>query len=57
MIMPGWWKAWYALRGILNPVFDAAMIRDERYLDILREADLEERASRRGGLAEPTHAR
>jgi len=57
VILPGWWKAWFALRGILNPLFDAAMVRNERYLEILREADTEERASRRGGLAEPTHAR
>ena len=23
VIVPGWWKAWFALRGILNPIFDA----------------------------------
>ena len=57
VILPGWWKAWFALRGILNPVLDAAMVRGDRYVEILREADAEERAEQRGGLAEPTHAR
>ena len=57
VILPGWWKGWFALRGILNPLFDAAMLRNERYLELLREADQDERAARRGGLAEPTHAR
>jgi NAD(P)-dependent dehydrogenase (short-subunit alcohol dehydrogenase family) len=57
VIMPGWWKAWFALRGIVNPLFDAAMVKGEQYREILREADAEERVEQRGGLAEPTHAR
>jgi NAD(P)-dependent dehydrogenase (short-subunit alcohol dehydrogenase family) len=57
VIMPGWWKAWFAFRGIVNPLFDSAMVRGERYLEILREADADERAEKQGGLAEPTHAR
>jgi NAD(P)-dependent dehydrogenase (short-subunit alcohol dehydrogenase family) len=57
VIMPGWWKAWFAFRGIVNPLFDAAMNRNERYLELVRESDLQERSELRGGLAEPTHAR
>ena len=57
VIMPGWWKAWFALRGVLNPLLDIMLERDERYLEILREADQDERAARQGGLAEPAQAR
>ena len=57
VIMPGWWKGWFALRGILNPLFAVVLARDERYAEILREADREQRAELRGGLAETTQAR
>jgi NAD(P)-dependent dehydrogenase (short-subunit alcohol dehydrogenase family) len=54
VIMPGWWKGWFALRGMLNPLFDAAMARDKRYVKLLREADVDERVSERGSLAATT---
>jgi len=57
VILPGWWKAWFALRGVINPLLDVMLERDERYLEILREADSDDRAGRQGGLAEATRAR
>jgi len=42
---------------VLNPLLDVMLERDERYLEILREADQDERAARQGGLAEPAQAR
>jgi NAD(P)-dependent dehydrogenase (short-subunit alcohol dehydrogenase family) len=57
VIMPGWWKGYFALRGIANPVLDALAMRDRRYVGLLRELDAGERSEHRGGLAEPTHAR
>jgi NAD(P)-dependent dehydrogenase (short-subunit alcohol dehydrogenase family) len=54
IIAPRWWRAWSALRGILNPVFDRYLERDEENIDILRDADVEERAAvRTGGLPAP----
>ena len=32
IIVPRWWGVWFALRGILNPIFDRAMERQEQYL-------------------------
>ena len=43
VIAPGWWKGWFALRGVLNPLFDAVMARDKRYVKLLQEADVDER--------------
>ena len=51
VIMPGWWKGFFALRGIVNPLFDEAMATREQYREILREADADERVEQRGGLA------
>jgi NAD(P)-dependent dehydrogenase (short-subunit alcohol dehydrogenase family) len=50
VIVPPWWRAWFALRGVLNPILDRAMVRDERMLEMLRRADADERSELRGGL-------
>ena len=50
VILPRWWWAWFWLRGIVNPIMDRAMIRDERLLELLRRADHEDRSTHRGGL-------
>jgi NAD(P)-dependent dehydrogenase (short-subunit alcohol dehydrogenase family) len=47
-------RAFSALRGVLNPVFDRYLERDQETIDILREADVAERAiERTGGLPAP----
>lgn len=53
IIAPKWWRAWSVLRGIINPLFDARMERDTRMMDLVREADREERAELRVGTAPP----
>jgi NAD(P)-dependent dehydrogenase (short-subunit alcohol dehydrogenase family) len=54
IIAPRWWAAWSALRGILNPLFDARLERHEDLQEIVREADREERAAApRSGLPAP----
>jgi NAD(P)-dependent dehydrogenase (short-subunit alcohol dehydrogenase family) len=45
VIAPSWWKAWYALRGIVNPITDTLMPKDRRYAALLRKGDSEERAA------------
>jgi hypothetical protein len=50
IIVPGFWNVWFALRGILNPLLDRLMERDERFLAILREADDPERPRAGGGI-------
>jgi NAD(P)-dependent dehydrogenase (short-subunit alcohol dehydrogenase family) len=39
IMAPRWWAVWSTLRGILNPLVDARMERDERVQQLLREAD------------------
>lgn len=39
IIVPRWWGVWFALRGILNPLMDRGLERQEQYQSILREAD------------------
>jgi NAD(P)-dependent dehydrogenase (short-subunit alcohol dehydrogenase family) len=54
IIAPRWWAAWSVLRGIINPVVDRYMERDEKLGEIVRAADAEERAhARHGGLPAP----
>ena len=54
IIAPRWWRAWSVLRGVLNPIADARLERDEKILAIVREADVEDRAAARtGGLPAP----
>ena len=50
VIAPSWWRVWYALRGVINPVADRWMLRDEQMLDLIRRGDVEERGELRGGL-------
>jgi NAD(P)-dependent dehydrogenase (short-subunit alcohol dehydrogenase family) len=54
IVAPAWWRVWSALRGVLNPLADAQMERDQRLQSIVREADREERAAAHdGGLPAP----
>jgi NAD(P)-dependent dehydrogenase (short-subunit alcohol dehydrogenase family) len=50
VIVPPWWRVWFALRGVLNPLLDRATLRDETLLQTLRDVDVEERSTLRGGL-------
>jgi NAD(P)-dependent dehydrogenase (short-subunit alcohol dehydrogenase family) len=50
VIVPPWWRAWFAFRGIANPILDRAMLRDPRMVELLRQADADERSALRGGL-------
>jgi hypothetical protein len=50
VILPRWWRAWFALRGIVNPIFDRAIQRDSQTVELVRAIDDPARASRRGGL-------
>jgi NAD(P)-dependent dehydrogenase (short-subunit alcohol dehydrogenase family) len=45
VIAPSWWKAWFAFRGVVNPVLDALMVKDKRYVALLRKGDSEDRAT------------
>jgi NAD(P)-dependent dehydrogenase (short-subunit alcohol dehydrogenase family) len=55
IVAPGWWKVLSALRGILNPLLDARMERDRRSADLVRRAEADDPASKRGQLAEAAH--
>jgi NAD(P)-dependent dehydrogenase (short-subunit alcohol dehydrogenase family) len=48
IIAPRWWRAFSALRGLINPLFDARLERDAQMLELVREADRPERAQARG---------
>jgi NAD(P)-dependent dehydrogenase (short-subunit alcohol dehydrogenase family) len=50
VILPRWWRAWFALRGIVNPLLDRAMPRDRMGLELLRSIDEAARSEDRGGL-------
>jgi NAD(P)-dependent dehydrogenase (short-subunit alcohol dehydrogenase family) len=39
IIRPRWWRAYSALRGIVNPLFDAALERDQRLRDAVRDGE------------------
>jgi NAD(P)-dependent dehydrogenase (short-subunit alcohol dehydrogenase family) len=39
IIRPRWWRVYSVLRGVLNPLLDAQMARDERMLDAVREGE------------------
>ena len=56
IIVPRWWGIWFALRGILNPIMDRALERQDQYVSILREADDPERVPRQEGLTAPATA-
>lgn len=44
-VAPRRWGVLGALRGLVNPLIDAGMIRDTRLQEIVREADVEGRLS------------
>jgi hypothetical protein len=46
-----------ALRGILNPVVDARLAGDPEAHDLVRRAEADDPAGKRGQLAEPAHER
>ncbi|MDX6637857.1 MAG: hypothetical protein QOJ01_1368 [Solirubrobacterales bacterium] len=50
VIVPPWWRAWFGLRGVVNPLLDRLMLQDEKTLDLLRQVDADERSALRGGL-------
>jgi len=56
IIVPRWWGIWFALRGILNPIMDRSMERQEQYLSILRDADSASRPLGQDGLTRPATA-
>jgi NAD(P)-dependent dehydrogenase (short-subunit alcohol dehydrogenase family) len=39
IIRPRWWRGYSVLRGVLNPLLDAQMARDERLMDAVREGE------------------
>lgn len=53
IIVPRWWGVWFALRGILNPIMDRAMERQEQYLSIMRDADAAAGPIGQEGLTRP----
>jgi NAD(P)-dependent dehydrogenase (short-subunit alcohol dehydrogenase family) len=48
VIAPRWWRVFSALRGLINPLFDARLERDAQMLELVRAADQPERAQARG---------
>ena len=56
IIVPRWWGVWFALRGILNPIMDRSMERQEQYLSLMRDADDPTRDAGRRGLTTPATA-
>ena len=64
IIRPRWWRAWSVLRGVVNPLLDAAVERDDRFRDVVREGerqaaarDREAAANTRGRAARDRPAR
>jgi NAD(P)-dependent dehydrogenase (short-subunit alcohol dehydrogenase family) len=39
IIRPRWWRAYSVLRGIVNPLFDAQLERDQRLRDAVRDSE------------------
>jgi NAD(P)-dependent dehydrogenase (short-subunit alcohol dehydrogenase family) len=39
IIRPRWWRAYSVLRGIVNPLFDAQLERDQRLRDAVRDGE------------------
>jgi NAD(P)-dependent dehydrogenase (short-subunit alcohol dehydrogenase family) len=56
IIVPRWWGVWFALRGIINPIMDRRMERQEQYLSIMRDADAAARPIGQEGLTTPATA-
>ncbi len=56
IIVPRWWGVWFALRGIVNPIFDRAVERQDQYQSLLRDADDPGRSLGQQGLTTPATA-
>lgn len=50
VILPRWWRVYFALHGVLNPILDRAMARNSDLLELMRRADAEERSMEKGGI-------
>lgn len=48
IIRPRWWTVYSVLRGVLNPVFDRGMERDDRILEAIRDGEAAGRAEGSG---------
>jgi hypothetical protein len=51
VVLPKWWRVYHALSGVINPILDRAMTRDDELQSVLRDADRPERVAERGGAA------
>jgi NAD(P)-dependent dehydrogenase (short-subunit alcohol dehydrogenase family) len=54
IIRPRWWRAYSVLRGVVNPLLDVRVARDERFRDAVREA---ERLAEAGAIHAPAPER
>jgi NAD(P)-dependent dehydrogenase (short-subunit alcohol dehydrogenase family) len=45
VVVPRWYSAFAALRGILNPILDSAMARDPRIADLVEQSEREAQTS------------
>jgi NAD(P)-dependent dehydrogenase (short-subunit alcohol dehydrogenase family) len=48
IIAPKWWRIYSVLRGVINPLLDRALERDQNLLDTVREAEAREDAKSAG---------
>jgi short-subunit dehydrogenase len=39
IILPRWWRVWSAMRGVINPVLDRRMERDDQILQAIRDGE------------------
>ena len=47
VILPSWWRVYSGLRGVINPLLDRAMERDDDLQEVLVEADTREPAKQK----------
>jgi hypothetical protein len=45
VVVPRWYSVYAALRGVLNPILDAAMTRDRRIAELVGQAEREAQTS------------
>jgi hypothetical protein len=48
VIAPRWWSVYSVLRGVLNPLLDKRMERDEGIQTVVREGDRKSQATEDG---------
>jgi NAD(P)-dependent dehydrogenase (short-subunit alcohol dehydrogenase family) len=46
VIVPRWYRLWFALRGVLNPLLDTAMAHDPRIAEVVARAEAQASESR-----------